>query len=248
MDLDTLSKQLKSTESQLSAYGANLPSEIEGQIQKAYTPALQQSLGVTRDLMGDYLGRYFETTGMGPGMAGTTARDLSPTQKLGVMGRELGTMVGDLQYSQKLSDYLGGQMTDMYGKALQAAQMGQQNLADQYARTWQQYQLAWQEAEAEKNRRLQERLSGGGGGGGGNIYVPTPVDSEGTDDQQVDDITITVPEGNKNNWTNLYSANRAGDTSKWLMNNPVATAGTLLGNLLGNRGTDKTFWQKLFNQ
>lgn len=175
MDLDTLSKQLKSTESQLSAYGANLPSEIEGQIQKAYTPALQQSLGVTKDLMGDYLGRYFETTGMGPGMAGTTARDLSPTQKLGVMGRELGTMAGDLQYSQKLSDYLGGQMTDMYGKAVQAAQMGQQNLADQYARQMQQYQLAWQAAEAEKDRQASLRAAAIQA----NTYnQPTPVDTK----------------------------------------------------------------------
>jgi hypothetical protein len=102
---------------------------------------------------------------MGPGMVGTSAMDLSPTQKLGVMGRELGTMGGELQASQRFSDYLGGQMTDMYNKALQAAQMGQQNLADQYNRQFQQYQTALQVAEAEKDRALSRSLSGGGGGG-----------------------------------------------------------------------------------
>jgi hypothetical protein len=155
MDLNALKSQLDTTESQLSQYTANLPSEIETQIQNAYTPALEKSLGTTKDMMSDYLGRYFDTTTMGPGMAGTTALDLSPTQKLGVMGRELGTMSGELQATQKFSDYLGGQMNDLYGKAVQAAQLGQQNLADQYARQMQEYQMAWQAAEAEKDRALQ---------------------------------------------------------------------------------------------
>jgi hypothetical protein len=158
MDLNTLKGQLDSTESQLGQYTANLPSEIETQIQNAYTPALQKSLDTTKTQMSDYLGRYFDATSMGPGMQGSSAIDLSPTQKLGVMGRELGTMSGELQASQRFSDYLGGQMNDMYQKALGAAQMGQQNLADQYARQFQMYQLAWQEAEAEKNRQLQRQL------------------------------------------------------------------------------------------
>lgn len=159
MDLNALGKQLSTTEKQLSQYTADLPSQIESQIQKAYTPALQQSLNTTKQQMGDYLNRYFDTTSMGPGMAGTTALDLSPTQKLGVMGRELGTMAGELQSTQKFSDYLGGQMSDMYNKALTAMQMGQQNLADQYSRQFQQYQLAWQEAEAAKDRALQSSIA-----------------------------------------------------------------------------------------
>jgi hypothetical protein len=166
--LGTLENQMKNVESQLSDYDANLPSAIQGEIQKAYTPALERSLGTTKNLMSDYLGRYFDTTTMGPGMAGSTAKDLSPTQKLGVMGRELGTMSGQLQSSQQLSDYLGGQMTDMYNKAMTAAQMGQQNLADKYNRLSQQYQTALQVAEAEKDRQLQRSLSGGSGG---NIFL-----------------------------------------------------------------------------
>ena len=159
MDLNTLKSQLDTTESQLGQYTANLPSEIETQIKNAYTPALENSLNTTKDMMGDYLGRYFDITTMGPGTGGSTALDLSPTQKLGVMGRELGTMSGELQATQRFSDYLGGQMQDMYSKALQAAQMGQQNLADQYNRQMQQYQLAWQEAEAAKDRALQSSLA-----------------------------------------------------------------------------------------
>ena len=158
-DLATYETNLSNLEGQLGQYGANLPSEIETQIQAAYTPALQKSLDVTSNQMGDYLGRYFDVTQMGPGTQGTSAIDLSPTQKLGVMGRELGTMSGNLQASQRYSDYLGGQMNDMYGKAVQAAQLGQQNLADQYARQMQLYQMAWQEAEAEKDRQASIRAA-----------------------------------------------------------------------------------------
>ena len=159
MDLNTIKSQLDATESQLSQYGANLPSEIETQVQSAYTPLLERSLGVTKDLMSDYLGRAMETTSMGPGMQGTTAYDLSPSQRMGVIGRELGTMGGQLNSAISYSDYLGGQMNDLYGKAVQAAQLGQQNLADQYARQFQQYQLAWQEAEAEKDRAASIRAA-----------------------------------------------------------------------------------------
>lgn len=159
MDLDALKSQLDTTESQLGQYTSNLPSEIETQIQGAYTPLLQRSLGVTKDLMSDYLGRFMETTNMGPGMQGTTAYDLSPTQRMGVIGRELGTMGGQLNSAISYSDYLGGQMNDLYGKAVQAAQLGQQNLADQYARQMQQYQMAWQAAEAEKDRAASLRAA-----------------------------------------------------------------------------------------
>jgi len=159
MDLNSIKSQLDATESQLSQYGANLPSEIQTQVQSAYTPLLERSLGVTKDLMSDYLGRAMETTSMGPGMQGTTAYDLSPSQRMGVIGRELGTMGGQLNSAISYSDYLGGQMNDLYGKAVQASQLGQQNLADQYARQFQQYQLAWQAAEAEKDRAASIRAA-----------------------------------------------------------------------------------------
>jgi len=251
-NLDALGQQLASTEAQLGQYSANLPSEIQTQIQNAYTPALQQSLGATKDMMGDFLGRYYDTTTMGPGMAGTTAKDLSPTQKLGVMGRELGTMAGQLQYSQKLSDYLGGQMTDMYDKALTAAQMGQQNLADQYNRQFQQYQLAWQENEAEKDRQLQRSLSGGGGttvylgGSDGNTSTTTDTTTN-------DNTDITIPGGSNltktssglggyylgtdlTNWDKMNTTQKLlGLSSVWNPLTLAKTGGSILGNIIGNK-------------
>jgi hypothetical protein len=190
MDLNTLKGQLDTTESQLSQYTSNLPSEIQTQIQNAYTPLLTESLDTTKGMMSDYLGKFMETTGMGAGMGGTTAYDLSPTQKMGVVGRELGRMGGQLNASVKYSDYLGGQMNDMYQKALGAAQMGQQNLADQYARQFQMYQLAWQEAQAEKDRQLQRQLIQQQLDA--NRYTPPPPPKETVDDI-VDDIIIDEP-------------------------------------------------------
>lgn len=248
--LESLQNQLKTTEGQMAGYSADLPSEIETQLQKAYSPILKESLGVTKNLMGDYLSRYYDTTQMGPGMAGTTAKDLSPTQKLGVMGRELGTMAGDLQATQKYSDYLGGQMNDAYSKALQAAQLGQQNLSDQYSRLFQQYQMAWQEAEAEKDRALQRELARASGGGGGTPLYPGGGETQNP--QQVntpnDDVDITIPSGGNNNWTNAITNSNTRDTSKWLTNNPVTTTTNLIGNLLGNWNTNKSFLDKLLNR
>jgi hypothetical protein len=78
---------------------------------------------------------------------------------MGVIGRELGTMGGQLNASARYSDYLGGQMNDLYQKALGAAQMGQQNLADKYSRDLQLYQMEWQKAESAKDRALQSSIA-----------------------------------------------------------------------------------------
>ena len=238
MDLNALKSQLDTTESQLGQYTANLPSEIETQIQNAYTPALQNSLNTTKDMMGDYLGRYFDITTMGPGTQGTTALDLSPTQKLGVMGRELGTMSGELQATQRFSDYLGGQMKDMYGKALQAAQMGQQNLADQYNRQFQQYQLAWQAAEAEKDRQAQIRAA--------QIGAYRPTEQTYQDDLVIDTEDGNVDKTGNKNWTNTVK--QTGSTKNIFTGVP-----TMVGNLIGNTmvpkpGKPLTFIEKLLNQ
>lgn len=194
MDLNSIKSQLDKTESQLAQYGANLPSEIQTQVQSAYTPLLERSLGVTKDLMSDYLGRAMETTSMGPGMQGTTAYDLSPTQRMGVIGRELGTMGGQLNSAISYSDYLGGQMNDLYQKAVGAAQLGQQNLADQYARQFQQYQLAWQEAENAKDRAAaaaNARAALGDFNGNG---IPDYMENKGGGDETPPEPSIITDE------------------------------------------------------
>ena len=260
--IESLQNQLKNTESKFSGYGADLPGEIESQIQKAYSPLLKESLGVTKGLMGDYLGRYFDTTQMGPGMAGTTAMDLSPTQKLGVMGRELGTMAGDLQATTRYSDYLGGQMNDLYSKAVSAAQLGRQDISDEYNRVLQQLQMAQQLAEAEKDRALQRELAARSGGGGGTIIYGGGGDNVTTGGGEDDGPDITVEDGN---WTKYYnqplSKTPVGQimgiqTPGWVKSSPFATGvaglGTLTGNLLGNLMVPKrenmTFIDKLFNR
>ena len=164
MNPQQFTNQMSDTETQLAGYTSDLPSQIKTEVNKAYSPAMKESLGVTQNQMSDYLGRFMETTGMGPGMSGTTARDLSPTQRMGVIGRELGTMGGQLNSSVGYTDYLGGQANDMYSQALQAAQLGQQSLADKYDRLGQQQALAYQLQEAEKDRALSRSLSGGSGG------------------------------------------------------------------------------------
>ena len=152
MDLTQQEQALKTAESTLSGYTKDLPSEIQAEITKAWTPGLERVTGETQRMMSEYLPRYW---GIGEQLGGTTAADLSPTQKMQVMGRELGTMGGELTSNAMLADYLGGKAEDMYDKALQASQLGYGMAADAYSREFQKYQLAWQAAEAEKERQFQ---------------------------------------------------------------------------------------------
>lgn len=157
MNLGTEYSNMQAAEAELGGYTKDLPGQIESQIQTAWAPSLKEAVGVTQRQMGEFLPKYFQ---MGESLGGTTAADLSPTQKLGVMGSELGTMGGRLVASQRYSDYLGGQMKDMYGKAIEAMRMGQQNAANAYSRAFQRYQLAWQEAENAKARASSRVGSG----------------------------------------------------------------------------------------
>ena len=271
---------MKATEGQMGqagGYGADLPGEIYNQLQKATSPVLEKALGQTRDLMGESLGRFYDIAKMGPNMGGTTAMDLSPTQKLGVMGKEFGYMVGDLEASSRLSDYLGGQMENMYSRAMQAAQMGQQSLADQYNRLGQQQQMLWQQAEAEKDRALQRELAElaarSSGGGGGPVFI-------GGDANQQEEEIIEVEEPGVvekvANWTdkNVLSSKASkgipgyykgtdltqwnkmtgpqkffGATSLW---NPLTwakTGGGILGDYIGNLSNEqRNKWNKLLGR
>lgn len=176
--LATMEKGLGSLESQMSQYTSDLPSQLKSEVQKAVTPTLDKYLGQTTNIMSEGLPQMINAATAGP-WGGTTAADLSPAQKLSSMGRTMGNWTGRLSASQDMSDYLGGQMNDMYKNAVTAMQMGQQNLADKYGRAFQQYQTALQVAEAKKDRQLQRSLSGGSGGGsytinlGGGEQTPT---------------------------------------------------------------------------
>jgi len=201
-ELGQLKGSLATAETGLGAYTKDLPGQIEGQIKEAWTPSMKESVGETQRQMGEFLPKYWQ---MPETLGGTTAADLSPTQKLGVMGKELGTMGGRLSASSRLSDYLGAQARDLYGKAKEAMQMGYQSAADAYSRKFQQYNLAWQAAEQAKQRALQISESqkqrsfqagesakdralsralaasrGGGGGGDGGLSAAVAAMMSGT--------------------------------------------------------------------
>lgn len=152
----TYESQLNAINKQLQGYSKDLPGQIKSEIERAWTPGLERATSETQRLMSEYLPRYWS---MASEMGGTTAADLSPQQKLAAMGRELGNMSGRLTATQSVSDYLGGQMKDLYTQAQQSATLGQQNLADEYNRMFNLYQLAKQEEEVARSRALQERLA-----------------------------------------------------------------------------------------
>lgn len=242
-----LYKNLANTEGQLSSYTSNLPSEIKSEIQRGYTPALERALGTTKDLMSNYLGDYFSATNMGPGMAGSTAKDLSPTQKLGVMGRELGTMSGNLNASQNFSDYLGGQMGDMYNSALQASQLGQQNLADKYNRDYQLYQTQLGLEEAAKDRALQQSIANSNNAGFSfdpGDYETTNETSALTQDQIVDRVKALANSlsGNRGHSSYILNGQRIGD---------ISAVHSYLGNIAKQNGVNlnpEWLWMQLGNE
>ena len=143
---------LQEAEAALSPYTAELPGQIREQVQQAWTPTLKGAVGATEEQMKGFLPKYW---GMPEQLGGRTAADLSPGQKMSLMGGELGSMVGQLQSSQQVADYLGGQMEDMYGRAQEAARLGYTTAADAYARQFDLYQQQWQARETEKQREWQ---------------------------------------------------------------------------------------------
>ncbi len=146
---------LQQKEKEMKAYKSkNLPSLVEQQVQKQWTPVLKRATGETQRMMSEFLPRYMNIPY--EGMAGgTTAESLTPQQKMSLMGGELGSLVGKLTAQSNLSSYLGGRAADMQNKAIQAMQLGQQAAADSYSRAFQRYQLAYQAAEAEKQRQWE---------------------------------------------------------------------------------------------
>ena len=162
-DVNALNQQVIDAENALKVYSdPTAATQIRNNVNAAYTPILQNSLQDTANQMQDYMGSYMSDIYN----YGTSEADLSPQQKMGVLGRQLGGMAGRLQYSSGLSAYLGGKMNEMAQNALQAWQLGNQAAAATYDRAFQRYQLALQAAEAEKNRRMQQQIASMGYGNG----------------------------------------------------------------------------------
>jgi len=168
MNADTLGTQLKDLQSKMAQYGSELPGQIKEEIRTAWSPSLKEAAGVTGQQLQNFLPSYF---GMGDQLGGTTSADISPTARLQQMGNYLGELGGNLSSASNYGDYLGANMKSATQDALDAMNMGYGNLKDQYGNVFNQYSLAQQMAEAEKNRQLQRELAARSGGGGGGTIV-----------------------------------------------------------------------------
>lgn len=180
MDANALGTQLGDIQSKMSQYTGELPGQIKEEVRKAWSPSLQEASGVVGQQLSEFLPKYF---GMGEALGGTSAADISPTKRLQQMGTYMGELGGNLTSASSYADYLGANMKSAYEDALTAANMGYQNLADQYGQVFNQYQLAWQQAEAEKDRQLQRDMAAQSGSGGTVINWP----EQGTE-QEVSDL------------------------------------------------------------
>ena len=145
---------LNAASSRLSGYTADLPSDINKQITEAWSPTLKEASRAVGDQVSNFLPNYFKIPFEGL-MAGTGAEHASPQYKLQQMGKGYGDLVGELDNVTRYADYLGAKKDEMYDKAMEAMRFGYQADADAYGREFQKYQLAWEAAEAEKQRQFQ---------------------------------------------------------------------------------------------
>lgn len=202
-DLNTLNQDVINAENALKIYEdpSALP-KIKANVNAAWDPILRSSINVTRDQISNFLPTYMGTP---EALGGTSAADLSPTQKLQVMGNKLGQMSGQLYSSTALSDYLGGKLNEMYNNAIQAWQLGNQAAAAAYDRAFQKYQLAWQ---AEENRKQRAAASGGGGGGWGD-FVKWLEGQGGQGGQTIDTDSMNADQlyAHLNQYGNAYDTN-----------------------------------------
>lgn len=208
MDLNTTKNELDLAEKNMQPYqDPNLMTTVKNQVMDQWTPILKSSVNAAQGMMADYLPKFM---GMAGTLGGTSEADMSPTQKMGYMGTQLGQMSGNLYNATALSDYFGGKASEMAKNAQTALQYGQTQMAQAYDRAFQRYQLAFQAAESEKARQASIRAaqiaastySGGGGGGGGgggtnNVTSLSQINTDKMNSTQLKDLlnsgTITDP-------------------------------------------------------
>lgn len=152
MDLTQAQNELDLAETGFKPYqDPNLYSDIDKRIQNMWSEPLTRATSEASKQMAGFLPAFYNAPYEGL-LAGTGAESLAPQQKLQQMTGQMGNALGRLSQATSLSAYLGGKASDMYNRAVQAAQMGYQTASDAYSRAFQKYQLASQEAENEKNR------------------------------------------------------------------------------------------------
>lgn len=174
--LQEVASQLQAAQNASKAYEDPALYQKTQQLTKnAFTPVMQNAARDIEQQQANFLPEFFKlgVTGMG---SGTSAADLTPSQKLQMMGQGAGRLTGQMGYATSLMDALGGQQNQMAQNALGFLNTGQAAAENNYNKLFGMYQLLQQQDEAEKNRRFQaeqaalaRRSSGGGGGGVLNI-------------------------------------------------------------------------------
>ena len=209
MDLTQAQNELDLAETGFKPYqDTNLYSDIDKRIQNMWSEPLTRATSEASKQMAGFLPAFFNAPYEGL-LAGTGAESLTPQQKLQQMTGQMGNALGRLSQATSLSAYLGGKASDMYNRAVQAAQMGYQTASDAYSRAFQKYQLASQEAENEKNRAAARAAA----------YTPITFGGGGTDgntDQLLNEAQLlrqygkwgtTTPEQRVAEWGQAFGAN-----------------------------------------
>lgn len=159
MDLNQLQQQMNQSKQSMAKYeDPTLSANVRAEIAKAYEPVLKSSTDATQRMMGDFNVRYSNIPYMG-NAAGTGAESLTPQQKMEIMNRELGTMGGRLSSASALTNALGGSLNTMQGNAIQDISRAQEAAARKYQQDFDQYKLAWEADQRQKDREQQERLA-----------------------------------------------------------------------------------------
>lgn len=208
-DLQQTRSEMQSIEQQLQPYeNPDFYSEVGKAAKSAWDPVAQSAAQSVERKMSEFLPRYMQI-GYGKYEGGTDAASLDPSMKLQMMSSELGKLGGSLAYSQQLGEHLVGKANEMAQNAIQAAQLGQQALAQKYERASQRYQLAFQAEEARKQREAQERAArmsragSGGGSASGTIQQMLAALSGGNSEQVPDYVRQALQTGQSQN---LYNA------------------------------------------
>lgn len=158
LSLEQAKNEMYDAEKKLSQYSSDLPAQIKAEYDKAWSPVLENAVGVTQDMRQNFLPQFFNTPFLGAG-GGNTAADYSPEFKLQQLGSSLGELGGRLEGSQRVADYLGGQMRDLYNQSIGLYETDLGAAQSAYDRATQRYQLAQQAAEAAAARQQQIDLA-----------------------------------------------------------------------------------------
>lgn len=244
------------------------PNQFQNQFEKEYNEAVNYN----KDLIEQQSSALGELQTVAPTLREKYMNTLisDPTAQMALIAQARQSPITQWSTASNLLNARGQRYQDILGKALGAYQTSAQQANTAAENAWRLYQDALQQdqfnrqlaasraaAARQEGMNLADLLALAGQGGGGN--------DDGNDDGgggYVDDRTIL---GKAANWTDkVYASDWLGaDLTKAptsvgggilkaiQFSNPltyIKTGAGLLGNLIGNRGTNKSFLDKLLNR